>query len=187
VRQNQQPASRVDLPCVDGPLALEHVLASAVDATLEPWSMARLASVCGLSQRSLHRVTVRVFGVAPIALLRRQRLARARADLQALAFETTVTNVALRWGFSHLGRFARDYARQFGESPSETIKRARNGSWGEAAATGAKRPTRARGVTLEGAPDCTAASPHRRLDDGRHSRPISPRPRPSPPSLPSTS
>jgi transcriptional regulator GlxA family with amidase domain len=35
---------------------------------------------------------------------------------------TTVTAVAGRWGFVHLGRFADQYRQQFGESPSETLR-----------------------------------------------------------------
>ena len=58
-------------------------------------------------------------------LLRRARLAQARADLEAPGRNTSVTNVAYDCGFSHLGRFAQEYARRFGESPSETLRRAR--------------------------------------------------------------
>lgn len=183
---NQHPDSRCDLTRPDVPRALERVLESAVDATLEPWSVARLASVCGLSERSLHRVTVRIFGVAPIALLRRQRLSRARADLQALALETTVTSVALSWGFTHLGRFSRDYARQFGESPSETMRRAREAACAASEATG-KRRTRAQGVTSERALNRHPATPHLRLGAGQFSCPTSQRPRRPRPSLPSPS
>jgi AraC-like DNA-binding protein len=35
-----------------------------------------------------------------------------------------VTKIALDCGFSHLGRFGLEYKRRFGESPSETLKRA---------------------------------------------------------------
>jgi AraC family ethanolamine operon transcriptional activator len=37
----------------------------------------------------------------------------------------TVTEVAFRWGFWHLSRFAREYRSMFGESPSETLRRRR--------------------------------------------------------------
>ena len=40
-----------------------------------------------------------------------------------LSADTTVKEVATRWGFSHLGRFSRDYQRRFGEAPSETLSR----------------------------------------------------------------
>lgn len=34
---------------------------------------------------------------------------------------TRVTDVALRWGFYHLGRFGQTYQKAFGESPSQTL------------------------------------------------------------------
>jgi len=65
-------------------------------------------------------------------LLRRARLDQARADLEAPGRNTSVTIVAYDCGFSHLGRFAQEYARRFGESPSETLRRARR-RWAEPA------------------------------------------------------
>jgi AraC-like DNA-binding protein len=90
----------------------------------EPLSIQRVARGSGLSSRTLHRVIRREYGAPPMALLRRARLARVRLDLQAPRPGTTVTTSAMRWGFSHLGRFSADYARQFGESPSDTLRRA---------------------------------------------------------------
>lgn len=91
----------------------------------EPLSMTRLATASGLSKRTLHRVVTRGFGLPPITLSRRMRLLEVRAQLQAPKPGTTVTDAALRWGFTHLGRFAGEYAREFGERPSETLQRAR--------------------------------------------------------------
>jgi AraC-like DNA-binding protein len=36
-----------------------------------------------------------------------------------------VSEIALRWGFGHFGRFAAEYRRRFGESPSQTLSSAR--------------------------------------------------------------
>ena len=36
--------------------------------------------------------------------------------------EVSVQDAAARWGFWHLGQFSRDYKRQFGELPSQTLK-----------------------------------------------------------------
>ena len=40
----------------------------------------------------------------------------------------TVTTVAMRFGFVHLGRFAAEYRRMFGEIPSETRRAAFGGN-----------------------------------------------------------
>ncbi|WP_431934031.1 helix-turn-helix domain-containing protein [Nonomuraea jabiensis] len=36
--------------------------------------------------------------------------------------ETTVTEVALRWGFTHLSRFASFYRETYGHAPSVTLR-----------------------------------------------------------------
>jgi len=101
------------------------VSALLVDRSREPWSLQGLASELGLSSRTLNRVIRRETGVSPMALLRQARLAQARAELELPRPGTTVTRVAFDCGFNHLGRFSVDYARRFGESPSETLRRAR--------------------------------------------------------------
>jgi AraC-like DNA-binding protein len=46
-----------------------------------------------------------------------------REELKASGPDSvTVTQVAGRWGFVHLGRFASAYRRKFGESPSATLR-----------------------------------------------------------------
>jgi AraC family ethanolamine operon transcriptional activator len=37
--------------------------------------------------------------------------------------ESRVADIAIRWGFWHMGQFARDYRAMFGELPSETLKK----------------------------------------------------------------
>jgi transcriptional regulator GlxA family with amidase domain len=95
------------------------------DRLSEPWSVDRLAATVGLSSRTLHRILRRELGLSPMSLLKRLRLDQAKADLEAAGPRTTVTGVAYDCGFGHLGRFAVEYARRFGESPSQTLRRAR--------------------------------------------------------------
>jgi AraC-like DNA-binding protein len=95
------------------------------DRLHESWSVGRLASVLGLSSRTLHRVVRREFGVSPMRLLRGVRLDQARAELERPIREASVTSVAYDCGFNHLGRFSQEYARRFGETPSQTLRRAR--------------------------------------------------------------
>lgn len=61
----------------------------------------------------------------PMAYLKSVRMQRVHDELRDPASpETTVTCVAMRWGFHHLGHFATDYKNRFGESPSKTRERA---------------------------------------------------------------
>ncbi|HKY64630.1 MAG TPA: AraC family transcriptional regulator [bacterium] len=74
--------------------------------------------------RTLYYGFQKAHGISPMAWLKQRRLDRVRAELLAAhPAETTVTDVALRWGFFHLGRLASDYRARFGELPSETLQR----------------------------------------------------------------
>jgi AraC-like DNA-binding protein len=89
----------------------------------EPWSSSSLAVRVHLSVRSLQEGFAREFGLPPMKYLQQVRLRRARdLLLEASSGETTVTDVASGLGFFHLGRFAANYRRTFGESPSNTLR-----------------------------------------------------------------
>ena len=56
--------------------------------------------------------------------LQQVRLGRAHEALRAAdPTRVTVSSIAHRWGFAHLGRFASAYRVKFGQSPSETLRR----------------------------------------------------------------
>ena len=87
-----------------------------------PVSAPDVAEHVGVSVRSLSRGFHARHGMGPIAFLRARRFEAVKAALRrATASETSVTEVALRHGFSHLGRFSVEYRRRFGESPSQTL------------------------------------------------------------------
>lgn len=88
------------------------------------WRVADLAAAIDISPRALQEACRQDLGTTPLALLREVRLTRVRADLLAAApSSTTVTEVACRWGFFHLGRFAQTYGARFHELPSQTLLR----------------------------------------------------------------
>jgi TolB-like protein len=55
--------------------------------------------------------------------LRNLRLERARRDLLRAPASASVTEIATRHGFDHLGRFAARYVERYGEPPSATLRR----------------------------------------------------------------
>ncbi len=81
-----------------------------------------LAAAAGMSGRSMYRQFHAAKRLGPLAYLRETRFARARADLDAAASGDTVEIIARRWGFHHTGRFAGEYRRRYGKSPSTTLK-----------------------------------------------------------------
>ena len=87
-----------------------------------------ICDALGISQRTLSRAINAVHGTTPTRYLRRMRLAAARQALVSKEVAGgTVTEIALRFGFHELGRFAAEYRAIFGESPSETLQRANTG------------------------------------------------------------
>ncbi|MDN5856999.1 MAG: AraC family transcriptional regulator [Pseudonocardia sp.] len=78
-----------------------------------------------MSVRSVQQAFHDELCISPVAYIRERRLSRAREELtDALPTDgVTVTRVAQRWGFNHLGSFSVDYRRRWGESPSETLRR----------------------------------------------------------------
>ena len=49
------------------------------------------------------------------------KIAKNTQEFIEMNFEESVTDIALRCGFTHLGRFSVAYRTRFGESPSETL------------------------------------------------------------------
>ncbi|WP_417520550.1 helix-turn-helix domain-containing protein [Marinobacter sp.] len=92
-------------------------------------SVADLCVVTGVSERTLQYAFRSAMQLTPVAYLRTLRLNRVRVDLlRAIPSQTTVTRSAMQWGFVHLGEFARDYQRLFGERPSHTLARRGTGA-----------------------------------------------------------
>ena len=89
----------------------------------EPVTLTDIAAAAGVSVRTLTRLFARRYGMGPMRWLRTLRLdAVRRALLDADPAERSVTEVALRHGFTHLGRFAGQYRERFGETPSDTLR-----------------------------------------------------------------
>ena len=89
-----------------------------------PFTVDTLARSVGNSARALQDGFRQHLGVSPMQYLRGVRLRGVRDELLALDPEdaTTVAEVATRWGFTHLGRFAQYYRSRYGEPPSRTLR-----------------------------------------------------------------
>jgi AraC-like DNA-binding protein len=89
----------------------------------EPLYIPEICRVIGVPERTLRRCCQEHLGMGPkrYLLLRRMHLAR-RALRHSDSETTTVTDIATRFGFWQLGRFALEYQLLFGESPSATLR-----------------------------------------------------------------
>jgi AraC-like DNA-binding protein len=105
------------------PRAIREALAAIEGDPTGLRTVSQIAKVSGLSVRALEEGFQRHVGVSPMRHLRRTRLARAHAALLAAdAEQTTATAVAHAWGFLNYGRFAAEYRKLYGRSPSEALK-----------------------------------------------------------------
>ena len=90
----------------------------------QPIDMTSLAKMTGYSLRSIYKGFRQFRGYSPMTYLKKTRLAHLRKRLLEGPPNRHLTQHALDLGFVHLGRLSGDYKRQFGESPSETLRRA---------------------------------------------------------------
>ncbi|GFG64035.1 hypothetical protein MKUB_15250 [Mycobacterium kubicae] len=106
------------------PPAVRRAIAYIEESVAEDVQISDVAAAARLSTRALQEAFRRHLDTTPMAYLKSVRLARAHADLRRSSVEegTTVAAIAYRWGFGNLGRFAADYRREFGRSPSEVLR-----------------------------------------------------------------
>lgn len=101
----------------------------------EPIYLQAIADASGVSMRKLHNVVVSLRGMSFTRYLKLCRLWNAYQELLAAPPGELIKTVALRNGFWHLGDFAREYTRQFGEAPSDTRAKADGATSGGGADT----------------------------------------------------
>src|SRR5262245_7261175 len=82
-----------------------------------------LIAATGVAERTLFKHFKDFKGVSPMSYACSARYLKARRALQNAGPEEGVTEIAMRSGFTHMGRFSVGYRRRFGESPSQTLKR----------------------------------------------------------------
>ena len=85
-------------------------------------SIDELAKVCQISRKSLYNLFERETGVTPSAYIRRLKLESIHCELKNNKQVRNVTQVALEYGFTNLGRFSAQYREQIGELPSQTLR-----------------------------------------------------------------
>jgi AraC-like DNA-binding protein len=81
-----------------------------------------IVAASGVPGRTLIKHFHEFKGTSPMRHLRNARYEKVREALRQANPEESVTEIALRWGFTHMGRFSVEYRTRFGESPSETLR-----------------------------------------------------------------
>jgi len=114
---------RVGQPAARRPRTVKRALDAMHAEPGRAFTAAELAAIAGVGIRVLQESFRRHVGISPLSYLRRLRLDGGHAELtRGDARQVSVSEVAYRWGFVHLGRFAGAYRERFGVSPSQTLR-----------------------------------------------------------------
>lgn len=119
-----QPNNRTKLLAPDRPMTsprLRQAMEFMIDRIADPLSVADVAVACGTSVRSLQAAFRTELGTTPVQWLRSQRLERAHSLLLSGAPGLSVTDVAYRCGFFHLGEFGVAFRARYGTTPSAVL------------------------------------------------------------------
>jgi AraC-like DNA-binding protein len=105
------------------PVAIRRAVAYIDAHASLPITVTDIAAAAGVGPRALRDGFRRHLDITPTAYLRRVRLDGAHRDLQDADPSTgiTVDQVAARWGFPNMGRFAISYHQTYDRLPEQTL------------------------------------------------------------------
>lgn len=109
--------------CMAAPIHVKKVEEFIRAHANEKISIDELTKVSGVSARTLFAGFQQFRNTSPMKYLRNQRMKLVRDDLMSQETTESVTEIAMKWGFTQLGRFSVEYKKIYGESPSETLNR----------------------------------------------------------------
>jgi AraC-like DNA-binding protein len=93
-----------------------------------PFDIEQIASLTGMSARSIYRAFRRTRGYSPKAFARQRRLQQARLLLEEDPRDQNVTSVAFACGYTDASHFSREFSKAYGEAPSAILARNRRGN-----------------------------------------------------------
>ena len=104
-------------------MAVKRVREYIESNTLTDFTVRDLCKAAEVSERTLRYAFEESLGVSPKSFVNMIRLNRVRRDLRnSDPSDKNISDIANRWGFWHMGQFASDYRKLFGERPSETCR-----------------------------------------------------------------
>lgn len=90
----------------------------------DPLHIEEVSHALGMSPRGVEALFQDSLGIGPNAYIRHTRLHGVRRELlKAAPRPGIVKELAIRWGFWHMGHFSASYRSLFGENPSATLAR----------------------------------------------------------------
>ncbi|MCM2330291.1 MAG: AraC family transcriptional regulator [Pseudomonas sagittaria] len=111
-------------PLSDGNPSFEHLSQFIEENIKKDINLEHLAQLGQMSLRSLYALFEKSAGTTPRQYIRQRKLESIRNSLSDPRMGArSITEISLDYGFLHLGRFAENYKKAFGELPSETLRR----------------------------------------------------------------
>lgn len=111
------------LELMQAPPYLKRAVLHIIDNLKNELTLKDISDVSEVSSRMIQYAFVKYFNQSPTAFITNARLCKVREELiKANRKDTTVTKVAMDWGFHHASNFARNYHSFFGEYPSDTLQ-----------------------------------------------------------------
>ena len=124
--QSDPQYNREPLPhCNNSVRLAQRVMSYILHHHHEPLKLPKVCSDCGASATAINVAFRSVWGLSPMQFLMALRMSGAKHDLLTAEKNQSVSDVAMGRGFLHLGRFSQYYKRQFGEHPSQTLRRSK--------------------------------------------------------------
>ncbi len=86
-------------------------------------NISQFAKQYEVSEKTLQTSFKSLFGFTPKHFIRQLKLNLIHNELkESDPKQSTVSKIALKWGFKHMGQFSRYYTELFGVNPSQTLK-----------------------------------------------------------------
>jgi transcriptional regulator GlxA family with amidase domain len=105
------------------PLLLRRAIAFIDENAHTAISVSDIASHIRVSPRAVYLMFRRHHDCTPMEYVEQVRMHRAHLDLVVgTSTTTTVSDIARRWGFDHLGRFVVQYRQAYRRSPHQTLR-----------------------------------------------------------------
>ena len=115
------------LPLSDRSRATRTAVSYILDHAREAVTVSEVCEATGVSWRTLDRAFKENLGASPKRCIAGVRLQGVRRELLKADPVLRVADIANEWGYWHMGDFAMNYRREFGELPSMTLAKGRRG------------------------------------------------------------
>jgi AraC-like DNA-binding protein len=93
------------------------------DNARETLHLEDIEAAAGVSRFKLFEAFKKYFALSPMVYLKKYRLNAVRQEILEHGSVRNISEIAMGWGFTHLGRFSTEYRKLFDESPSMTLQR----------------------------------------------------------------